>query len=404
MKRQAPKPGIGPARSPTADAPARPLPREAGLLDLQQTAGNSAVVELLRPPTLQRANGDGEGDPGPMVGRVLLADAIEAQFTTAPYYVPSVVRLIRSAELAERDVAFASPSVRATIIEALDEDGRAEVFSALLAGRPYNPDWESTIFKTLAETKADEVSAEVNRRFTESVGLTRALDWSSPIDKPLARYWLRLRDDVVREEVGREEEQQFRDEVLAALATSVADALAVISGGLPEHVDAARASKAFMRSLRDETADFETFARLAEALGQRPPRGFDLRDRDAVRKAFADAWADSEPGAEGHEEGGWIYLNLVTGAISVERAQADAALSKRIQLGYPTKVADSVLIGTFHTHPIPGPYQGYASDADQDLADGWKVPSAIIPGEGRSKWFGVEVREHMTGGQLFPTY
>ena len=36
--------------------------------------------------------------------------------------------------------------------------------------------------------------------------------------------------------------------------------------------------------------------------------------------------------------------------------------------------------------------------------NGWKVPSAIIPGEGRSKWFGVTAREHLTGGQLFPTY
>jgi hypothetical protein len=375
-------------------------PGPGGLLGLQRSAGNAAVVRLLAPTTVQRA----PGDPEPVLGTIPLAEGIESQFTTAPYHVPGVLDLINSASLAERDTAFAVPSMRKTVIDALDEDGRAAVFSALLDGRPYNPDYESTIFQTYSTTKADEVSAEVNDRFVAAVGITRALDWSSSVDKPLARYWLRLRDEVVRTEIRREEEQRFRDEVLAALATSTDDAVAYIESALSEHIDAALDDATFMRSLRDAADKFDSFARLAEALGRQPPVGFALRKRTAVREAFSAAWADSEPGPDGHEEGGWIYLDLVTGAISVRRADPEASLSKRIQLGYPPTVDDAVLIGTFHTHPIPGPYQGFASDADEDLARKWKVPSAVIPGEGRSKWFGVPVRVRLTGGQEFPTY
>lgn len=349
---------------------------------------------------MQRGPGDPE-DPG--LGTLPLADAIESQFMTAPYHLPGVLSLIRSADLAERDTAFASPSVRTTVKDALDEEGRAEIFSALLAGRPYNPDYESTIFQTYGTAKADEVSTEVNRRFVAAVGITRALDWSSSLDKPLARYWLRLRDEVVREEIRSEEEQRFRDEVLAALATSTDEAVSFIESGLPEQISAALDDASFMRSLRDASDDFEAFARLAEALGRQPPFGFELKRREAVRKAFSDAWADSESGPDGHEEGGWIYLNLVTGAISTERADPGAA--KKINLGLPTIVEDSVLIGTFHTHPIPDEFQSFVSSDDMSLAENtWKVPSAIIPGEGRTKWFGYEVRERLTGGRLFPKY
>jgi hypothetical protein len=208
----------------------------------------------------------------------------------------------------------------------------------------------------------------------------------------------------VREEIRGEEENRFQAQVLDALKTSTEEAESVIGSGLAEHLEAALDDRAFLRSLRDGSDDFDAFARLAEALGRRPPIGFALRDQAAVREAFSNAWTDSEPGPDGHEEGGWIYLNLVTGAISTERADPDASLSKRIQLGYPPKVVDAVLIGTFHTHPIPGPFQGFASDADEELARGWKVPSAIVPGEGRSKWFGPRFREHLSGGQTFPTY
>lgn len=399
----------GRVRKAGADRPRTPqTPRDGpaqqgGLLGLQQAAGNAAVVRLLSSANVQRDPGSSDPEPGTVGGTIPLAEAIETHFTTAPYHPPSLVSLIQSAALAQRDEAFADASMRKTVIDALDEEDRARVFSALLAGRVYQPDYESAIFQTYTTTKADEVSDEVNRRFTAAVGISRALDWSSSLDKPLARYWLRLRDDVVREEIESEEERQFRDEVLAALATSTDDAVSVIESALPEHVAAALADAGFMRSLRDASTDFEAFARLAETLGREPPYGFDLKRREAVRTAFSEAWADSDSGPDGHEEGGWIYLNLVTGSITTERADSGGA--KSIDLSLPPVVEDSVLIGTFHTHPIPGEYQGYYSSHDFELArDKWKVPSAIIPGEWRSKWFGVEVRERLTGGQTFPTY
>jgi hypothetical protein len=393
-----PRNGVAPR--PQVGSPDRRPGRPNGLLELQRTAGNAAVVTLLRGATAQRAPGT-DGAPEPAIS---LADAIRSRFMTAPYHLPSVVALIRSATTTERETAFATQNVRDTVIGAVDEEGRATVFSALLEGRPYHPDFESTIFGTYEAAKAEEVSERVNARFSKAVGITRKLDWNDSIDRPLARYWLRLRDGVVREEIRGEEENRFQAQVLDALKTSTEEAESVIGSGLAEHLEAALDDRAFLRSLRDGSDDFDAFARLAEALGRRPPIGFALRDQAAVREAFSNAWTDSEPGPDGHEEGGWIYLNLVTGAISTERADPDASLSKRIQLGYPPKVVDAVLIGTFHTHPIPGPFQGFASDADEELARGWKVPSAIVPGEGRSKWFGPRFREHLSGGQTFPTY
>jgi hypothetical protein len=52
------------------------------------------------------------------------------------------------------------------------------------------------------------------------------------------------------------------------------------------------------------------------------PTATELLNNPAVRRALDEAWADSQaddPVAR-HEEGGWIYIAVITGEITVRRA------------------------------------------------------------------------------------
>ena len=94
-----------------------------------------------------------------------------------------------------------------------------------------------------------------------------------------------------------------------------------------------------------------------------------------VRQALEQAWMDSlaaDP-AQRHEEGGWVYADTTTGAITVQRAPAGVRAS--LDLNTPPIVPDAVVVATFHTHPNPS-------------AEGWNPgPSAA---DTRSAWlFGV---------------
>src|SRR5438552_2963499 len=73
----------------------------------------------------------------------------------------------------------------------------------------------------------------------------------------------------------------------------------------------------------------------------------------AVQGALAKAWADSLPTdpIHRHEEGGWIYMNVATGDIAVERAASGS--QARLDLNSPPYIQDSVVVGKFHTHPNP---------------------------------------------------
>ncbi len=88
--------------------------------------------------------------------------------------------------------------------------------------------------------------------------------------------------------------------------------------------------------------------------------------------------AGTPPPARVHEEGGWIYLNLITGLLDTRRATAGAQAA--IQLGGPPDVADSVVVGTFHTHPNVGPCWGHVfpSGTDTNSANNTGVPWLII--------------------------
>ena len=84
-----------------------------------------------------------------------------------------------------------------------------------------------------------------------------------------------------------------------------------------------------------------------------PPTAAELMNDPVVQAAMDQAFVDSLPGdvRNRHEEGGWIYMNMTTGAITTVRAPAGSR--RQISLAGPPVVSGSVLVGTFHTHPNP---------------------------------------------------
>src|SRR5262245_11873536 len=69
-----------------------------------------------------------------------------------------------------------------------------------------------------------------------------------------------------------------------------------------------------------------------------------------VRQAIEQAWIDSQPGdpTQRHEEGGWIFLDLTTGQLSVRRQVAGQ--QAELDLASPPLLPGAVVVGKFHTH------------------------------------------------------
>ncbi len=84
-----------------------------------------------------------------------------------------------------------------------------------------------------------------------------------------------------------------------------------------------------------------------------PPTAAEWMNDPVVLAAMEQAWADSLPGDAGrrHEEGGWIYMDIASGALSVRRAASGAAAE--LDLTSPPTVAGAIVVGKFHTHPNP---------------------------------------------------
>jgi len=83
------------------------------------------------------------------------------------------------------------------------------------------------------------------------------------------------------------------------------------------------------------------------------PTAAELTNHPTVQRALAQAWADSLPTdpVHRHEEGGWIYMNVVTGEIAVERAASGS--QALLNLNNPPHFNGCVVVGKFHTHPNP---------------------------------------------------
>ena len=94
-------------------------------------------------------------------------------------------------------------------------------------------------------------------------------------------------------------------------------------------------------------------------MAQPAPTTSDLLRDPTVQRALDEAWHDSlaDDPARRHEEGGWVYCDITTGAIAIRRTPAGG--QAELDLSAPPQVTDSVVVATFHTHPNPS-------------AEGWK--------------------------------
>jgi hypothetical protein len=119
-------------------------------------------------------------------------------------------------------------------------------------------------------------------------------------------------------------------------------------------------------------------------MSRQAPMVDDLLADPIVRQALNDAWRDSLPAdpLRRHEEGGWGYMDIATGVVSIHRAPAGARAV--LNLNHPPVVQGSVVVATFHTHPNPSA-EGWdpgPSPADVRSAQLLGVPCIIRADDG----------------------
>src|SRR5437868_2854369 len=109
------------------------------------------------------------------------------------------------------------------------------------------------------------------------------------------------------------------------------------------------------------------------------PTAAELLADPVVQAALDQAWTDSlahDP-LYRHEEGGWVYLDVTTGGISIQRAPTGDTTT--VDLHNPLLVVGSVVVATFHTHPNPSS-EGWnpgPSGSDEISANFLGVPCLI---------------------------
>ena len=130
----------------------------------------------------------------------------------------------------------------------------------------------------------------------------------------------------------------------------------------------------------------------------------DIRDNPDVQQALEEAWIDSLPedASRQHEEGGWIYFEVATGAVIVRRSsRGEQAL---LDLSHPPILSGAVIVATFHTHPNPGRDGWDTGPSAADTRSAWVlgVP-CLIRAEDRTHTTGPEARRGgLTGDPGFP--
>jgi hypothetical protein len=172
------------------------------------------------------------------------------------------------------------------------------------------------------------------------------------------------------------------------------------------------------------TAGWNSFAKCVELLGRQIPDFSSLTANHEMITSFHEAWQASHPDVGvpdpdhanagcTHEEGGWIYLNIITGSLSVIRSFGGAGCTKKGEwmtprLELPKVQLDSVVIARFHTHPwLGGPYEPSSTDKSAATQDG--VLNIVVaqpkgPADVTLKYFpaGPNKRAHLAGDQGYP--
>ena len=134
------------------------------------------------------------------------------------------------------------------------------------------------------------------------------------------------------------------------------------------------------------------------------PTADELLANATVIKAMEEAWLDSLPDdpMQRHEEGGWIYANILTGELSTRRAPR--GMLARLDVSGPPAVSDAVVVGTFHTHPNPSSegWDPMPSPGDQSCAASSGVPWLVRADDGFHSTGPVSRRGGLQGNVGYP--
>ena len=152
------------------------------------------------------------------------------------------------------------------------------------------------------------------------------------------------------------------------------------------------------------------FAQCVELLGRRAPGYDELRKSRVVLDEISAAWRASDVGVhdrvtEAHEEGGWVFMNLIDGSLSTVRATPQG--TNFIVVEPPPEVDNSVLVAIFHTHPHLGRF-AKPSRHDRTQDDRRGVPNLVAGSTGADpKVFqvylsGPPARKHLASEYRIP--
>jgi hypothetical protein len=136
------------------------------------------------------------------------------------------------------------------------------------------------------------------------------------------------------------------------------------------------------------------------------PTATELLNEPVVQQALEAAWRDSMPDnpAQRHEEGGWVYVDTATGAVSIQRAPAGSRAV--LDLDNPPTVPGSVVTATFHTHPNPSAEGWTSGPSAADTQSAWflGVPCLIRAEDGVHVTGPSTRRGGLSGGPGYPPW
>ena len=177
-----------------------------------------------------------------------------------------------------------------------------------------------------------------------------------------------------------------------------------INAASAQEKQVALADQALLGLLRIKM-DFNDFAMAVELLGRQAPTGKELSENSVVKNACDAAWKDSNVDAinpnDWRENGGYIFMNLVSGEISTSRVPpgnwGKAIIADPALKDIP---ANTIVVAIFHTHPNPNaPQECEEHDNQKSQLDG--VPDVVRGPKGTFPC-GVELRLHLAGTRGYP--
>ena len=137
---------------------------------------------------------------------------------------------------------------------------------------------------------------------------------------------------------------------------------------------------------------------------KQPPTSGDLLNHPIVQEALERAWKESFPEDPNrrHEEGGWIYMDLLSGNISIRRAPIGT--QAELDISNPPLLSGCVIVGTFHTHPSPSAEGWDPGPSDEDLIihNELGLPGLLRAENGVHSFGPISRRGGLSGGPGYP--